>query len=99
MNDIIFMLPGTIEREQRMRTIIENVLTLLESRNTVALDLLVPVRVRESGIVGQTAIDWRTLTMTITDELLWSDDAVNALVGFLEQRCRTRRPKVAKEGE
>ena len=99
MSDIVFMLSGTEEREQRMRTIIKGVLALLESRGTVAVDLLIPVRVRESGIVGQTAIDWRSLTMTITDELLWSVDAVNALAGFLELRCRARIPTAGKEGK
>lgn len=91
MSETIVMLLDSEDHVQRIRTIIEDVITLLDSKYSVASHLLLPVRIREHGIFGQIAIDWRSFTMTITNELLQSEDAVNVIANLVWLKMEKRK--------
>lgn len=85
MNDIVFM-PGTETREEQLRAVINGVLNLLAQRAIVDIGNFVPVQVRDSGVHGNTVIQWRKGGMMLSDELLVSEDAVTVIAQYCETR-------------
>ena len=91
MTDIVFM-PGTETREDELRAVINGVLNLLAQRAIVDIGNFIPVQVRDSGVTGQTVIQWRKGGMMLSDELLASEDAVTVIARYCETRNWARSP-------